>query len=466
MSYKKTATTIAVMLICVIAFIAILDARLPALGAFFLSVSLLMASGLYLQLVHGIEGEYGLLMFKNKSTLGLLDKIAEFNPELWKLLADFGLVFGYGLLSYFMIDGRKTNPKRFFTVYIVSLIALLMVSIFVSPFVFQLAGTVISNLDVTSATSQVREATSGIPFFALFAFLVLIVGGMALSAVVSIVTYAALIVKEVAVSSAAGVASNAAPGASFLLPGINLPLIEGILALGLLLVVHEAAHGVLSRVAKIKVDSAGIALFGFLPMGAFVEPDEKELVKKSRIEQLRVMVAGSTSNFLTSIVFFALLVAFALGTFGYKADALYLVSGPLQNGTYVFSMNGIPASQLEGHAFTPGEQVVLGTSLGQKTLTADSTGHLGILSHYVPAAALALSPIYPPEYSALAFIFRFLVLAFVLNFLVGTVNLLPLPMFDGQRIVEIVLNDSRIVLAIAVVVGISFASNFIPWVIK
>ncbi|MFA5106493.1 MAG: site-2 protease family protein [Candidatus Micrarchaeia archaeon] len=466
MTYKKIAITIAVMLACIAAFIAILDAKLPALGAFFLSVSVLMLSGLYLQLAHGIEGEYGLLMFKNKSTLGLLDKIAEFNPELWKLLADFGLVFGYGLLSYFMIDGRKTNPKRFFTVYVVSLIALMLVSIFVAPFVFELAGTVISNLDVSSATSQVRAATSGIPFFAVFAFLVLIIGGMSLSAVVSIVTYAALIIKEVTVSAAAGVASNAAPGASFLLPGINLPLVEGILALGVLLIVHEAAHGVLSRVAKIKVDSAGVALFGFLPMGAFVEPDEKQLAKKSRIEQLRVMVAGSTSNFLASIFFFALLVAFAIGTYGYRADALYVVSGPIQNGTYVFSMGGIPASQLKGHVFEPGQEVGIATSAGEKTLAADSGGHLGITSHYVPAGAFALSPVYPPQYSFLGFIFRFLVLAFVLNFLVGTVNLLPLPMFDGQRIVEIVLNDKRIVLAIAVVVGVAFASNFLPWIIK
>ncbi len=465
MSTKKAAITIAVLLISIIAFIGILDAKLPGMSAFFLSLALLMLDGLYLQLAHGLEGEFGLLLFKNKSTLGLLDKIAKFNPELWKLLADFGLVFGYGLLSYFMIDGRKTNPKRFFTVYIISLVALVMASLLVAPFVFQLAGTVISNLDVSAASSQVRTATAGIPFFAAFAFLVLIIGGISLSAIVSVVTYAALILKDVAFSAAAGVASNAAPGASFLLPGINLPLVEGILALAILLVVHEAAHGVLSRVAKIKVDSAGVALFGFLPVGAFVEPDEKQLSRKSRVEQLRVMVAGSTANFLTAIVFFALLVAFAIGTFGYRSDALYVQSGTLPAGTYIFSVNGVQAANVPGMKLADGEQVRLATSLGEKTLTAGKAG-AGIEYVYVPASALALTPVFPPGMGALSFLFRFLVLCFVLNFLVGTVNLLPLPMFDGQRIVEIVLNDSRIVLAIVAVVAIAFIANFLPWVIR
>ncbi|HQT45176.1 MAG TPA: site-2 protease family protein, partial [Candidatus Micrarchaeota archaeon] len=405
-------------------------------------------------------------MFKNKSTLGLLDKIADANPELWKLLADFGLVFGYGLLSYFIIDGKKENPKRFFIVYALSMIILILASVFIAPYVFTLAGTVISNLDVSLASAQVREATSALPYFAIFAILTLLVGGIALSAVVSVVTYAAFIISKIAISASTGVASNAAPGASFLLPGINLPFVEGILALGLLLIVHEAAHGVLSRVAKIKVDSAGVALFGFLPMGAFVEPDEKQLAKKSRIEQLRVMVAGSTSNFLTSILFFAILVCFAFLVVGARSDALYVQSGPLAKGTYIFSMNGMAPLQLIGLSFTPNETVHLSTSLGEKDLVAGADGHVGLMSSYVPASDFALTPIFAPQYSYLAFIFRFLVLVFVLNFLVGTVNLLPLPMFDGQRIVEIVFNDSRIVLGIAVIVGIAFLSNFLPWILK
>ena len=52
------------------------------------------------------------------------------------------------------------------------------------------------------------------------------------------------------------------------LPGLNpvIPLWYGILALVIAMVVHEFSHGILSRVANVKVKALGLLMF-FFPVG-------------------------------------------------------------------------------------------------------------------------------------------------------------------------------------------------------
>ena len=67
------------------------------------------------------------------------------------------------------------------------------------------------------------------------------------------------------------------------LPGVNpvIPLWYGIIALVVAMVIHEFSHGILSRVADVKVKALGLLLFIF-PIGAFVEPDEEEMKNMKR----------------------------------------------------------------------------------------------------------------------------------------------------------------------------------------
>src|SRR3970040_762739 len=71
-----------------------------------------------------------------------------------------------------------------------------------------------------------------------------------------------------------------APSPELLLgiPGLNpiIPLWYGILALAIAVGLHELMHGILSRVANVKVESLGL-LFLIFPIGPFVEPAEAEL---------------------------------------------------------------------------------------------------------------------------------------------------------------------------------------------
>lgn len=87
------------------------------------------------------------------------------------------------------------------------------------------------------------------------------------------------------------------------LPGLNpvIPLWYGILALGIAMVIHEFSHGILSRVADVKVKALGLLLFVF-PVGAFVEPDEEQMKSMKKWERMRLYAAGPGSNMVVAII--------------------------------------------------------------------------------------------------------------------------------------------------------------------
>jgi membrane-associated protease RseP (regulator of RpoE activity) len=99
------------------------------------------------------------------------------------------------------------------------------------------------------------------------------------------------------------------PLANFLLPGINpyLPLSVW-LAIVVAVFIHEASHGIVARNVGMKVKAAGVVLLAFLPIGAFVEVDDKELKQSRSRDSLRVLAAGSGINFVVGIACILLLI--------------------------------------------------------------------------------------------------------------------------------------------------------------
>lgn len=87
------------------------------------------------------------------------------------------------------------------------------------------------------------------------------------------------------------------------IPGFNpiLPLSFGIVALFVAMVVHEMGHGIQSRANDIKVDSSGL-LYGVVPLGAFVEPNEADMEKKTRRARMDVYAAGITVNTVLAVI--------------------------------------------------------------------------------------------------------------------------------------------------------------------
>ncbi len=101
------------------------------------------------------------------------------------------------------------------------------------------------------------------------------------------------------------------PEFRFVLPGLSIPgvgyltFLHWIIAIFLLAVAHEFAHGVVARAHDIKVKSSGFAFLGIIiPVvpAAFVEPDEKEIQKRSDVEQYSVFAAGPMVNIAIAVI--------------------------------------------------------------------------------------------------------------------------------------------------------------------
>ncbi len=157
-----------------------------------------------------------------------------------------------------------------------------------------------------------------------------------------------------------------------IIPGVTpfLPLWYGIAALIITLVVHEGGHGVLARANNLKVKSLGL-LYAIVPIGAFVEPDEEELVKAPRRHRLRVFAAGATINILLATV---LLFVFAgmvgqtepvegIPIIGVSQDSAADLAG-IRTGDVIVGLDGRPT--LDNAAFSaviadkvPSQQVVV-----------------------------------------------------------------------------------------------------------
>ncbi len=75
---------------------------------------------------------------------------------------------------------------------------------------------------------------------------------------------------------------------------------------------HEFSHGVFARKWGVKIKSTGFAFFKFFPVffGAFVEQDDKQLVRKSKFKQMSILSAGVFANVLTAIFFLIVLAIF------------------------------------------------------------------------------------------------------------------------------------------------------------
>lgn len=144
----------------------------------------------------------------------------------------------------------------------------------------------------------------------------------------------------------ARLASGSSIGIEYALaiPGFNpiMPLSYGIVALVIAMVVHELGHGIQARVNGMRVDSSGL-LYGVVPLGAFVEPNEDDLNNAPRKAQMDVYAAGITVNTIVAVLSIFIMIG-ACGCvtsdYGDNAGAYYI------DGDSPAYVAGIPASAL------------------------------------------------------------------------------------------------------------------------
>ncbi len=260
----------------------------------------------------------------------------------------------------------------------------------------------------------------------------------------------------------------AAAGVRLVIPGVTIPLWEGLIAMFSLLIVHEFSHGFLLRAQGIPAKSVGAMVFVIIP-GAFVEPDEKRLRKAPILQRLRMYSAGSFANILFALLCLAIILIVVVPLPG----VYVLVTGEnspaekagIQPSMRLFSINGTEMNTWQDfYDFTekirPGEKlnIVANEKLFAITTIArednENRGFIGI----APISALPRSNFSNPLYTFAAISYGImghslfhpytdnalipwplvsvLMWMFLLNFAIGMFNLLPLVPLDGGYILQ------------------------------
>lgn len=399
-----------------------------------------------------LPSEMGLVLLKSKRGITLIDKLAK-HEKIFNYLADVGSSISYGLLSLVLM--KKTTTWKSL---IPGLILLAVLSIFVAPVALSF---ILSVVKVGATEKTVAGLTDNPSLGMAIVGGILLIGGMFLFILFGLVFYGLVIFKALVMTLFFGTDTLAktAAGGTLLLPGVNLPFFEGILALAIVMLVHEVGHAILARIAKVPILSSGIVLFGIIPIGAFVEPDEKKLTRVEPSKQTRVLVAGPTANLMTSVLMFILFIGFFFGTSSFREEGFLVLSG-METGTVIYQVND---QVVDVYNYTPmnltaNSEVTFVTNKGTITKTTNESGKIGIT--YYPISKNSIAAVY--NNWMMGFVYIVLGLSLALNFIVGTVNILPVPLFDGFRIIDINVKNKMIVKFVSYGALLFFVLNFLP----
>ncbi len=298
----------------------------------------------------------------------------------------------------------------------------------------------------------------------------------------------------------------AVPGVQFVLPGLVPGLSWGawIIAIGTVLLVHEGAHGVLTRALGMKIKSVGAMLLLVIP-GAFVEPDEKQLTKSPVRHRLRVYSVGAFSNMVFGILILGLILLLLVPKPGVYVNTV-LKGSPADNhnvvpGMRLFSVNGTPINSPDD--FTrimgmtlPGDNIRVVTEAGENVVTlvkspynADQ-GFFGISLYSTISRwnfvnplfdiGVAMSSFFGNDIFLLYFdslipwvVIDILKWIFVLNIGIGLFNLVPAVPLDGGYMLRGLLekvtskkNAATLSLVVAVIILGLIIANILPGILR
>ena len=269
---------------------------------------------------------------------------------------------------------------------------------------------------------------------------------------------------------------EATPGVGLVLPfkakGIfYVPFFYWIISIFVIAVVHEFLHGLIARAHNLKVKSSGFAFLGLIiPIipAAFVEPDEKELKKRSHKEQLSVFAAGPFSNIAIAFLFVAI-ASFVLAPManaviepnGIKVSDYVkgedkikfpAESAGIKIGEIIQQIDGRPTPYVENLSIIlrskkPDNVVTIKTDKSTyeikltKNPENESLAYIGAYleqSTNVKESVRATYGKFLPN--ALLWIYGLFVILVVLNFGIGLFNLVPIGPLDGGRMLQLVLH--------------------------
>ncbi|HZX34737.1 MAG TPA: site-2 protease family protein [archaeon] len=394
-------------------------------------------------------------LIKTKKPLPFFEKMAK-HEKFIDIFAAVGLILGFGAVAVdYLFWGKLSRGKRI-ALFIASTTALSFLVVLLDYFF----GSIFSN---------------NILIGGFYPVLVLSFGVMGLSgfALFSLALQALDIVSKYLI----GV--RGCPGVAPLIPGVELPNVpitpplHAWISLLIILVVHEAMHGIVGKRHGFRLKSAGVLLLGFLPIGAFVEPDEKQ-VKKAKGEKLLPFLAAGPMANIALMVIAGLVVFGALAVIPPLTNSVFpgvqesifsgvKVSSVLEDTSFCGSSYGSPAHGvlMEGDSIKAvnGAEVknisrlfneLQKNRFAEKTfslerggeglevsMTPNALGQFGFVPGQIRNESFTIPQDYITYALSAGLLVEFFYWLFLLSFLVAVINFLPMHPFDGGRIARV-----------------------------
>lgn len=260
-------------------------------------------------------------------------------------------------------------------------------------------------------------------------------------------------------------------GVSLVLPGVNvpglgvLPFWYWLIAIFLIAVIHEFSHGIVARAYNVPVHNTGLVFLGPI-IGAFVEPDEVKMAKQSDIAQQSILAAGSFSNILLGLFALLLLtVVFApwqaamvepagFSFDAYTSDDLPAAMVGLPLSTPINNFNGQEITTFQEFSeglfcIPPDTTISLIASSGEEYELTTTTNPDNEQKSYVGITAIQnevtvkeayLYGVGKVVYNTVDWLAGFMRWLFILSIGIGLFNLLPLPIVDGGKMIQLALH--------------------------
>lgn len=260
---------------------------------------------------------------------------------------------------------------------------------------------------------------------------------------------------------------DAASPISPVLPGVRIPgvpseffvpFVQGIIAIFLIAVVHEFAHGIVARAHNVRVKSSGPAIIGPV-FAAFVELDDAQLKKKDDVVNYSIFAAGTFSNLVLAFVVLLMLSA----VFAPVSSAFFPETGVslrsvdegspaaaagLQPGMSVASIAGQPVGSVKD-AFNalqfalPNQSVLFSNGENEFAVVAGSNSKFPGKGYF----GIVLEPVLKGSETAYFRVFSWVqglfALIATLSFGIGIANMIPLGPIDGGKMLHLALARIR-----------------------
>ncbi|RLI94310.1 MAG: hypothetical protein DRO90_02255 [Candidatus Altiarchaeales archaeon] len=419
--------------------------------------------GTYLLYRSKNERHFIIFLIRTKHFLNIINRLSRLSPRFWNFIGDLSIFISFsGLGAAYLSKYRRLNKNLSIILLLFGIIMIMLYSsgiLLVIMLILLAIGVVsldkikspvadfITSAVIMSAISLKMARLEMAILEGIFGLLVFIITPLVLHAID--ISYGK--------TSLPGV-SPILPGSEqgrigFVVPGMNIfiPLGYGLVAIILLVIIHESSHGILARSNNINLKSTGLLTLGIIPIGAFVEPDEEEFRKSEGIRRMRVLAVGSISNLITAILslfMFAFLILPSQCLIVEKSNSeippgteviamtnksiINYISATMAN--YIFTENLYNLSEFVGNG-----TLVLKTDDREFVLNSEELK--GMLFSYKPRFRFELDIFGINVFSIIAGI---LFWTYFFNLNVGLVNLLPIVPFDGGKMTSELISSLNI----------------------